>query len=109
MSVERDIQRAILTWLKVQYPKPDTKFWRVPIGPNIVGSSTRAKNPLASFPDILLLHRGRFIGMEIKAPGESLSPGQHDMREDIHDAGGLYFVCHSLEEAQAAMRAATGG
>lgn len=61
--------------------------------------------------DIVVLWRGRFIGIELKAPAGVLSkaaagvqsPEQRVVEGEWRRHGGSYFVCHSLVEVDAAL------
>lgn len=45
--------------------------------------------------------RGEFVGLELKAPGGKLSRLQQVIRDRIQNAGGLYIVAETVEEALA--------
>lgn len=40
-------------------------------------------------PDLLVCYRGRFVGLEGKQPGESPSPKQKQILDEIEKAGGI--------------------
>jgi hypothetical protein len=52
------------------------------------------------WPDITacLPSLGRFLGVEVKAPGGRQSPEQKLMQARIEALGGLYILAHSVEE-----------
>jgi hypothetical protein len=50
-------------------------------------------------PDILCCVRGRFIGLEVKRPGEEPTAYQSAMKVLIENAGGASYIVHSPEEA----------
>ena len=52
-------------------------------------------------PDLLVCFKGRFYGIEVKAPGESPSPLQLENIKRIKDSGGIAFVTDNLEEVKA--------
>lgn len=54
----------------------------------------------AGWPDIEIIHRGRFIGIELKTEKGRLSKAQKLCHSKITMAGGLITVCRSLEEVQ---------
>ena len=50
-------------------------------------------------PDLIMIHRGMYIGIEVKREGvNKLRPEQEITGAEIKGAGGLYFVVHNLEE-----------
>lgn len=54
-------------------------------------------------PDITGCYKGRFFGIETKMPGEEGTPLQLYRIKQIKRAGGVAFVCHSVEYALAAL------
>jgi hypothetical protein len=48
--------------------------------------------------DLLVCWRGRFYGIEVKAPGKKLTARQAVIAADIRDAGGWVIVAHSLQD-----------
>ena len=46
------------------------------------------KSGMSGMPDYIALHQGAFLGIEVKAPGGSLSPEQKSCLEGITAAGG---------------------
>jgi hypothetical protein len=49
-------------------------------------------------PDILGVHKGRMIAIELKAPKGTVSPAQQEFIDRINEAGGLAFVARSLDD-----------
>lgn len=56
------------------------------------------------WPDIQVLHRGRFIGLELKAPKGVVRQSQTDMGLAIIEAGGHWASCRSIEDIEAVLR-----
>lgn len=50
-------------------------------------------------PDLLVCYRGRFVGIEVKLPGEQPSPIQTVVIREINAAGGYATVCETVEQA----------
>ncbi len=50
-------------------------------------------------PDMVVCYKGRFIGMEGKTPEGRLRDIQKVRRDQIRDAGGIYAVVRSVEDA----------
>jgi hypothetical protein len=49
-------------------------------------------------PDIIICHDGRFLSIEMKCEGETLSDVQMEVEDAIAIAGGGYAVCRSLAD-----------
>lgn len=60
----------------------------------------------AGLPDIIGLHRGRFIGIEVKIPGEedSLTKLQEKTLALIRTFGGVGFMSSSVEDTKNKLR-----
>jgi hypothetical protein len=65
----------------------------------------KAMGARAGVPDLVILHRGRFIGLEVKAEKGKLSDRQADCADAIVNAGGFFSVVRSVEEAERCLRA----
>ena len=52
----------------------------------------------AGIPDLLIVHRGRLIAVELKVPNGRLSPAQRDMHQRLALAGAVVTTCTSLDE-----------
>lgn len=52
----------------------------------------------AGIPDIICCYKGRFIGIEVKCPGEKLKKLQEITLRDISRAGGITIVAYSLDD-----------
>jgi len=55
-------------------------------------------------PDLVAVVKGRFVGLEVKVPGEKPSPNQVAWGEQLKQHGGSYFVVCSVAEAILAVR-----
>lgn len=47
-------------------------------------------------PDLLVCLAGRFVGIEVKQPGEPLRPRQRKVLNEIFAAGGVAAVCETV-------------
>lgn len=47
-------------------------------------------------PDLLVCLAGRFVGIEVKQPGEGLRPRQRKVLNEIFAAGGVAAVCETV-------------
>lgn len=84
---ERDLQRDCLDAIRGR-----TDIWSL----NVHGNPVQK----GGVPDILLCVRGRFVGAELKLPGESygLTGRQRVTMRLIEKAGGITATVHSVEE-----------
>jgi hypothetical protein len=48
--------------------------------------------------DLLVCLCGLFLGVEIKTPGDDLSPSQRRFRKRVERAGGLFVEARSIEQ-----------
>ena len=103
---ETEIQAAIIELLHTL----GLLAWRcqaipVPIrrGNQIIGLR-RANGYTVGIPDILLVVRGRLIGIEVKDHKGKLSPEQEEWRDRILKAGGLWMLARSVEEVHAFLK-----
>ena len=104
-KLEKEIQREICDWLAGH----KYFFWRqnsTPIfDPRKNVFRAMPKYTPRGLPDIIILYRARFIGLEVKSKGYwKYTDDQQAMKEKIRDNGGFYEVVISLEEAQLALK-----
>lgn len=104
---EEQIQKAIVQYLNVALPA-DSYFFATT---NQRGTRKRfemgilkAMGARAGVPDLVILCRGRFIGLEVKAPKGSLSDHQANAADAIVNAGGLYSVVRSIDDVERILR-----
>jgi hypothetical protein len=82
--------------------------WRNQSGRIQVRGGFMQLGPIGS-PDVVGYARdGRFVGIEVKLPGEKPTLAQSDWRERIEQAGGVAGVVHGVAEAIELLTAATG-
>lgn len=102
-KTENDIMREACQYLT------DSKvfFWRsnnIPIfGRNNAGKMTFRAMPKFSrkgVPDLIIVNRGKFIGIEVKREKAKLRPDQIIFKDDLISNGGFYHVIRSLEECK---------
>ena len=63
----------------------------------------RQASSLKGFPDILVLYRGQFVGVELKT-GTNLRESQKKCRDRIDKAQGRYVVVRSLSQLSAYLK-----
>lgn len=91
------MQSQICTWLS----ENNYCFWRVITKQYTKFRSNNRFIP-AGLPDIALIHKGKFIGIEVKRPSRPapIRDSQDTFRERLQNAGGDYFIVHSLDEVK---------
>lgn len=52
------------------------------------------------WPDICLISKGTFYGIEVKAEKGRLSPDQQELGDEIEKHGGIYIVARSIDDIQ---------
>lgn len=60
---------------------------------------------MSGLPDLIGVHHGRFIAVEVKMPGNTTSPIQDHVISKIRKAGGRVVVAYSVEEALTVLKA----
>ena len=96
---ERDIQQGILLALS-----PYCVMFRNNIGvASMNGSVVRFGVGGQGGADLIGVRRsdGKFVAIEVKAPGGKVSDAQAQFRDLVNAAGGLAFIARSIEEAVA--------
>ena len=104
---EHQIQVAVITWFRLQYPK--LIMFAIPNGGvRNIGTAVKLKNEgvLAGVADLFLMSpnatsHGLFI--EMKAAKGKVSDQQKYFLEQAKAQGYSTCVCHSFDEAQAAI------
>lgn len=103
-KLEKDIQREICDWLATL----GYFFWRQNTIPVYEKGHFRAlpKYTPRGLPDILILCRGRFIGLEVKVPDYwKFTNDQKAIKEKFIANGGEYHLVTSLAQAIEVMAA----
>ena len=105
---EHRLQMATATFLAAVLPR-DSYWTSVDAGQGRMdvraGQMRKARGVRAGFCDVLLIWRGGFYGIELKASKGKVSDIQHITHAQIREAGGQVSVCHSIEEVETALRA----
>jgi hypothetical protein len=100
--LEKEVQNEICEYLQ------DRKylFWRnntLPVfSRNNAGNMafrSMGKYAMKGLPDIIIIIRGKFIGVEVKRQGiNELRPEQSKFQDRCIENGAVYLVVHSLDE-----------
>ena len=51
-------------------------------------------------PDVMVVHEGKFIGLECKQAGKYLSKEQKQFKEECELAGGQYYLVRCVADVQ---------
>ena len=99
---EKQIQQMCLNYLEILENQGKLYFFRSGAGAvktiRTNGSQGFFKTGKAGVPDITLLYKGKFIGLEIKTEKGKQSLLQEFAQTKIEASGGYYFIVKSLQE-----------
>jgi hypothetical protein len=103
MTPESRVKAEVLKYLKLR----QIKAWSNPSGAVRIRPGKFMSFGLKGSADILgCLPDGRFLAVEVKAPGGRLSPEQRQFLADIKALGGLAAVVRGWKELDQALREA---
>lgn len=91
---ERQLQSAVCRWLDRALPSA-TWYSAIPGGNRSV---TTTPGYRSGTPDIMLVHHGRTIFLELKAPRKSATKHQRDVHAELTTAGALVATVRSLDD-----------
>jgi hypothetical protein len=101
-KTENQIQRKIKQYLDIVLSADS--FWTainpIPSKSIIAAANSKAMGMKAGVPDILILHKGKTIWIEVKKEGGYLSRRQKEVHEQIAMAGGDVFTARSVDDVQ---------
>jgi hypothetical protein len=111
---EQDLQRAVVRLLHAVLPADAmwTAIAPLPGSSPRAGAQSKALGLAAGVPDLIIVHHGFTLWIELKAPGGSLSDPQKAMHRqivaayssDVYTRFGTVVVCKSIDEVLAALR-----
>ena len=88
---ENDILKQITDWLSY-----NQFFWLY--CPNKGRHDTSRDNVTVGAPDIIVIIKGIFVGVEVKAPTGKQTKDQKDFQKAVGAAGGLYILTYSVDD-----------
>ena len=103
---EDTIHISIVDYLRLALPR-SAVFWHTPNTFPTAKPQYHAKlkrlGRLAGVPDLLIIHAGRIIGLEVKATTGRLSDSQKAFRPVFENAGGFYHIVRSIDDVRAVL------
>ena len=101
-EVEHQIQKSIAQYLDLRR----LCWWAVPNGGRrniITAKKLKAEGVKSGIPDITLIHKGKYYGIEVKKPKTStpkgtLSSNQKTRIAQIEDSGGVVGLVYSVSD-----------
>lgn len=96
MTPEGKVKAKIVAYLKELNAARGGLYWFSPIG-SVYGKS--------GVPDIIICDNGRFLGIEVKAPGKlnNTTALQDKAHRDIRAAGGVVLLVDDVEQVKKEM------
>jgi hypothetical protein len=99
---EEALQRSVAQYLDIALPE-DAEWFAISNGfkrSKAEAGVAKAMGQKAGVPDVEIIHRGRAIFIELKAPGRKLSERQHETTRSLVKAGAYVAMCSSLSEVE---------
>lgn len=100
---EIQLQALIFQFMWNNYPSTRRLFFHVPNGGSrnsVEGMQLKASGVVAGIPDMVLIHRGKAYGFELKTPSGKVSPVQEKVHQAWATDGTPVYIVRSLEEFQ---------
>lgn len=99
---EKDVEKSICDWLRIK----GFFFWKQPSSGFFDTNRKCFRRHVSPYvkpgvPDIIIIHQGKFIGVEVKSATGRQSEVQRDFeRELILKGKGNYFIARSIEDVE---------
>ena len=104
-ELEKDIQSSICEYLEILEAQGKIMFWRQNTAPTVNknkgGEWSFRKMPKFTkkgVPDIIMIVKGKFIGLEVKTKKGVQSQDQKDFQALVEKNQGEYHVVRSIED-----------
>ena len=103
---EQKLQMAVAQFLVLALPTPDAWFTAIPAGGpgKLRGAIMQGMGYTAGTPDMLVIHEGEPIWLELKTASGLVSKAQEQCRENLVAAGCKWALCRTLEDVERALR-----
>lgn len=100
VPLEKEIQSSICEYLDLR----NVFFWRQNTSPTFNQNAgmyqAMPKYALRGVPDIIVIKKGKFIGLECKRPGAKQSEHQLLFQDNCERNDGEYYIVTSIEDVQ---------
>ena len=98
---EQTIQRAVMDYLTMIEARCKLYWFRSASGAVQTASGRFFKSGKPGVPDISVIFKGQFIGLEIKTATGRQSSAQKKAQAEIERSGGKYYIVRSLADIKA--------
>jgi len=98
--LEREIQKTIIEYLTYLENLGKLYFFRAGSGAIKLDNGRYFKTGKPGLPDIIVLIKGMFIGLEVKTSNGKQSKIQKEAEENIKKNNGYYFIVRSIEDVE---------
>lgn len=98
---EQQIHKTVVSHLNAR-SEPHVFFWHTPNEGKrgfVNASALKAMGMIAGVPDLIILKAGELFALELKAPGNGLTPSQRLVMERMKQCGAQVAVAKSTDEA----------
>ena len=100
-QTEHILQKSMVTWFRLQYPKFRNNLFAVPNGGQrnvIVASKLKAEGVTAGVSDLIFVYRKEVCFIEVKTPKGRMQDTQLAFEKVVFEAGFPYIVVRTLDE-----------
>lgn len=105
---ESEVQAQIVEYLMILENQNKLFFQRTNnVGiydPKTQGHRRSPKGVKKGFPDVVVIIRGKFVGIELKSSKGRQSKEQKEMEKNIKLNGGFYFLVRSIKDLEEALK-----
>lgn len=98
---EQEIKKSIMDYLNL---RADIYFFRLGSGLIRTEQGRYFKTGARGCPDIVVLKKGRFIGLEVKNDKGKQSEDQQTTENKIKQCGGEYYLVRSIDDVIDALK-----
>ena len=96
---EHDLQKSMIQWFDMQYPKLKLNLFAVPNGSNIgqrAGAYMKSEGLRSGVADLLFCYKGVCTFIEVKTPKGKQSDTQKEFGKMMEDNGFSYVIVREL-------------
>jgi len=97
---ESVLQKGIMEYLGWREDALRLYWFRAGSGAMKLESGRYFKTGRPGVPDIVVIMKGRFIGLEVKTPKGRQSEAQEKAQNQIQRAGGEYYIVRSISDVK---------